>query len=271
MILKLNVGICLLVFLLLGCGKSINGIQTFRQQKNSEIKSSVISKQKITEQEFESYFNSDSLSKEKINEESLIASTENFIPESKRDVISLIKNRDLANFEIDWSANNLEECDIIVLKNGAEVSVKVIEIGLTEIKYKKCENLSGPSYTIEKSDVFMIKYSNGTKDVFSLDNSSENNSQSQNNDNNSEKLQSSNQKVTHWGAITGLICSLVGLFVFGFILGLLGIIFGVIAQGEIRKHPEKYKGNGMANAAAIIGILGIILWIGILLILYNGV
>lgn len=263
--MKLNIGIYIIIFLLSGCSKSINGIQTFRERKDSEI-----SKQKTTEQEVETYFNLDSLREKKLNEESLTASTEDFIPQSKSEVISSIKNKGSENFEIDWSANNLEECDVMVLKNGDELSVKVTEIGLTEIKYKKCENLAGPSYTIEKADVFMIKYSNGTKDVF---NSSQNNSSSENNDNNTnnEKIQTSNKLVTHWGAITGLICSLVGLFIFGFILGLLGIIFGAVAQGEIRKHPEKYKGKGMANGAVIIGFIGIILWIGILLILYNGV
>ena len=34
------------------------------------------------------------------------------------------------------------------------------------IKYKKWENLEGPVYNIDKKEVFMIKYSNGSKDVF---------------------------------------------------------------------------------------------------------
>jgi len=58
------------------------------------------------------------------------------------------------------------ECDIITLRNGDELEVQVIEIGATEIKYKKCSYLDGPIYAVPKSDVFMIKYPNGTKDVF---------------------------------------------------------------------------------------------------------
>ena len=57
--------------------------------------------------------------------------------------------------------------DFIVLKTGDEVKSKVLEIGLTEIKYKKYDNLNGPSYTVTKSDVFMVRYENGTKDVIS--------------------------------------------------------------------------------------------------------
>jgi hypothetical protein len=55
--------------------------------------------------------------------------------------------------------------DIIVLRNGDEIKSKVIEITPTEIKYKKFDNLGGPTIDILKSDVFMIKYANGTKDV----------------------------------------------------------------------------------------------------------
>jgi len=56
--------------------------------------------------------------------------------------------------------------DVIVLKTGDEIKATVSEVAIDVIKYKKFENLEGPDYTIKKSDVFMIKYANGTKDVF---------------------------------------------------------------------------------------------------------
>ncbi len=56
--------------------------------------------------------------------------------------------------------------DNLILKSGEEHQVKIIEIGLTEITYKKFDNLSGPNFLISKKDVFMIKYENGTKDLF---------------------------------------------------------------------------------------------------------
>jgi hypothetical protein len=56
--------------------------------------------------------------------------------------------------------------DIITLKNGEEIKAKVQEIGLDNVKYKKYENQAGPTYTLMKSDIFMIKYENGDKDVF---------------------------------------------------------------------------------------------------------
>ncbi|HEY0030168.1 MAG TPA: hypothetical protein VGC65_05375 [Bacteroidia bacterium] len=55
--------------------------------------------------------------------------------------------------------------DNIIKKNGDEIKAKVVEVGTTEIKYKKFEKQSGPTYAISKSEVFMIKYEDGTKDV----------------------------------------------------------------------------------------------------------
>jgi len=55
--------------------------------------------------------------------------------------------------------------DTIILKNGDEIAAKVMEVNLSDIKYKKSDNPDGPSYTIQKSEVFMIKYKNGSKDV----------------------------------------------------------------------------------------------------------
>lgn len=56
--------------------------------------------------------------------------------------------------------------DLIILTNGDEISSLVKEIGVDVIKYNKFENPNGPLYSIEKSKVFMIKYQNGTKDIF---------------------------------------------------------------------------------------------------------
>lgn len=57
--------------------------------------------------------------------------------------------------------------DIIMLRTGDEIQSKVEEVGIDIIRYHKFDNISGPIYTIEKSKVFMIKYQNGSKDIFS--------------------------------------------------------------------------------------------------------
>jgi len=56
--------------------------------------------------------------------------------------------------------------DIITKKNGDEIKAKVQEVGINDVRYKLFENESGPTYTLLKSDIFMIKYENGEKDRF---------------------------------------------------------------------------------------------------------
>ena len=56
--------------------------------------------------------------------------------------------------------------DIIILKNGNDIQAIVQEIDLDVVKYKKFDNPNGPNYTLKKSEVFIIRYANGSKDVF---------------------------------------------------------------------------------------------------------
>jgi hypothetical protein len=66
-------------------------------------------------------------------------------------------------------ANTCFSQDILMLKNGDEVKAKVLEINTTSVVYKKWDNQSGPTYTSAKSEIFKIKYTNGTQDVFKMD------------------------------------------------------------------------------------------------------
>jgi hypothetical protein len=56
--------------------------------------------------------------------------------------------------------------DIILKLNGEEIPAKVTEVGADEIKYKKFSNQDGPAYVMSLSEIFMIKYENGEKDLF---------------------------------------------------------------------------------------------------------
>lgn len=56
--------------------------------------------------------------------------------------------------------------DIIIKRDGTEIFALVQEIGETEVKYKKFENQGGPTYSVSVSNIFMIKFENGTKEVF---------------------------------------------------------------------------------------------------------
>lgn len=58
--------------------------------------------------------------------------------------------------------------DIIIKKNAEEIEAKILEISENSVTYKKFSNLDGPSYTLPKSDIFMIKYQNGEKETFKV-------------------------------------------------------------------------------------------------------
>lgn len=78
-------------------------------------------------------------------------------------------------------------------------------------------------------------------------------------------------KITEgWGIMSlifGILSLLSGLyFVFLAVplLSLLGLIFGIVSVGQIKKYTEKYKGLGIANAG--IYICGILLILSLLLL-----
>jgi hypothetical protein len=62
-------------------------------------------------------------------------------------------------------AGKIKAQDVITLKDGSEIKAKVTEINTLEVRYKKWDNPEGPVFVIEKSNIFMIKYENGTKDI----------------------------------------------------------------------------------------------------------
>jgi hypothetical protein len=65
------------------------------------------------------------------------------------------------------SSNSIQAQDTLLMRYSENIIVKVIEVGKTEVKYKKQDNLNGPMFSILKSDLLMIKYENGTTDDFS--------------------------------------------------------------------------------------------------------
>lgn len=62
--------------------------------------------------------------------------------------------------------SSLYSQDIILTISGEELFTKVIEINQNEIKYKLFNNLDGPLYSVDKSTISNIKYSNGNIDFF---------------------------------------------------------------------------------------------------------
>ena len=59
--------------------------------------------------------------------------------------------------------------DIITKKDGTDIQAKVTEVGESQISYKKFSNLNGPVYTISISDVLMITYENGEREMYNVE------------------------------------------------------------------------------------------------------
>jgi len=56
--------------------------------------------------------------------------------------------------------------DVIFIKDGSEIKCKVVEIEDVSVKYKKLDQQDGPFRNINKADIFMIIYEDGTREVF---------------------------------------------------------------------------------------------------------
>lgn len=60
------------------------------------------------------------------------------------------------------------------------------------------------------------------------------------------------------GAVASMVCGIVGLIVCGIIMGIIALVLGTKAKGHISRAPGQYGGSGMATAGIVLGILDIV-------------
>jgi TM2 domain-containing membrane protein YozV len=121
---------------------------------------------------------------------------------------------------------DVTECDFIICKNGDEIEAKVLEIGENEIKYKKCNNTEGPTISIRSSEVVMIKYPNGTKDIIKNSNNTSTSITINKGQNNSESGKSQ--------IVAVILCFFLGgLGIHRFYLGYTGIGILMLLTGGL--------------------------------------
>ncbi len=111
--------------------------------------------------------------------------------------------------------------DVITKKTSEDIQAKVTEITTNEIKYKKFDNLNGPTFTILKSDVLMIRYQNGSKDIFTESQSANTSTNMDNNNSIDMRIKGAQDAIANYkgkksgagwtGATALLINPLVGL------------------------------------------------------------
>jgi len=56
--------------------------------------------------------------------------------------------------------------DLVTKKNGEDIKAKVIEVTTNEVKYRLYDEPDGVIYTVNKSDIVMIRYESGRNEIF---------------------------------------------------------------------------------------------------------
>jgi hypothetical protein len=147
------------------------------------------------------------------------------------------------------------ECDLIVMRSGEEVRAKVLEVSSTVIKYKRCDLTDGPMYTINKSEVFMVKYPNGTKDMMPEPTTTRESPTY--NSTNQAPVSKKDKKLEPF-ALIGFLAVIVGIFLplgLGLLIVLAGIIMCIVGITKVANNPNKLKGKGLAITGLVIGLV----------------
>jgi hypothetical protein len=151
-----------------------------------------------------------------------------------------------------------DTCDLLTFKDGKEARVKILEISKAQIKYKKCNMADGPLYVINKSELFMIAYSNGTKEVIMQETlpQTQNSPGQQNYDQTEEPAGTAL-------ATTALVFSILGFYPLWIVGSFIGLILSLIYLTRANANPEHYssirhlKGIKKAKAAFTLSIIGL--------------
>ena len=150
-----------------------------------------------------------------------------------------------------------DSCDKIIYKDGNEIMAKITEINTSEIRYKRCDFIDGPTFVEKQNKVFMIKYSNGKSEMFKTEKAVEYNNGKIIQD--SQKI-NDKDKNTNPFSTASLVFSILGFYPLSLIGWIFGVIFGGIAKKQIKIDPNKYnkKSENLAKAGVIIGTIGLI-------------
>ncbi len=183
------------------------------------------------------------------------------------------------------------KCDTIIMKDGTEVKAKVLEVTPTEVKYKFCNNISGPLYVAYRYNLSYIKYANGTMDSFMsehppLANQPTNRYNVPNNPNNGGTVNGNNNhypmdnyamsEYVRKTSLGALICGIVSIFIpyLGVIAAIFAIVLGNKCMKLIRGYPQNlWMYSRRSMTAQIIGwiVLAIYLLVIIALLIALGI
>ena len=159
-------------------------------------------------------------------------------------------NINIVNIHHNIFSEKKDSCsDLISLRNGMEITGKILEVNETQIKYKRCDNISGPLLIVNKNEVAFIKYSNGQAETLV-----KNPAESQNLKDDYVIV----KKVNPFAVASFIL----GFFSFLFFPYFLAILLGIIAIKQIKDAPNKYSGKFLAWFWIIATPIALIILIG---------
>lgn len=144
---------------------------------------------------------------------------------------------------------NLEECDVIVQKNGEEIKAKVIEINTKSVKYKDCNDAGSKEKVIKRSELKAIRYSNGTEEIFK--------EQVRSDLTKEERIKRNTKNLSVFTLVVGIL-SFVPFY--GIVPGVLAFVLGNVVLHKYRKNGLTEKRvKRFALIGLLLGIAGAIL------------
>lgn len=75
------------------------------------------------------------------------------------------------------------------------------------------------------------------------------------------------KKKVDFYSLLGFITGVLGIALFGFLLGVIAVLYGILGIRRINRQPEKLRGKGLAIAAIVLGVVDILVWIVLLALL----
>jgi hypothetical protein len=100
------------------------------------------------------------ISSEQSKKHELNDSKVNVVPHSPKRKMPVIDKKSVVKISSE-KIKRSSDCDVITLKDGAQIDAMIINIGEDVIAYKKCNFESGPVYTISTGTVDIIHLRNG--------------------------------------------------------------------------------------------------------------
>ena len=136
-------------------------------------------------------------------------------------------------------------CGYVVLYPGERVEAELLEISATEVTYRLCGQPNTTPIIRHKREVLAVVASNGDE-LFSGIYRMGASTRQYEEDLGGPKLDGI--------AILSLVFSLAPFSLAG---PLLAVILGGISLDRIKKHPDRYRGKGLAVVGIILGLIGL--------------